>query len=41
MGLENSRPRSPINAFVHLFSCLAVYSLAPIKVNMGTIHNLS
>ncbi len=41
MGLEHSRPRSPINAFVHLFSCLAVYSLAPIKVNMGTIHNLS
>ncbi len=36
MGLEHSRPRSSINAFVHLFSCLAVYSLSPIKVNMGT-----
>ena len=41
MGLEHSRPHSPINAFVHIFSCLAVYFLAPTKVNMGTVYNLS
>ncbi len=29
--------QSPINACVQILSCLAAYSLAQFKVNMGTI----
>ena len=37
MGLEHTRHRSPINAFVHILSCLAAYSLAEAKGNMATV----
>ena len=36
MGLEHTRHRSPINALVHIVSCLAAYTLAQPK---GTITN--
>ena len=36
MGLEHTRHRSPINALVHIVSCLAAYTLAQPK---GTIAN--
>ena len=32
MGLEHTRHRSPSNALVHIFSCLAAYTLAQPKV---------
>ncbi len=43
MGWEHSRHRSPLNALVRILSCLAAYSLAQPKVNIGTVHipNLS
>ncbi len=31
MGLEHTRHRSPINAFVHILSCLAAYQLKKVK----------
>ena len=34
MGLEHTRHRSPINAFVHILSCLAAYTLGKEKVSM-------
>lgn len=34
MGLEHNRHRSPTNAFVHIFSCLAAYALAGKKISM-------
>ena len=37
MGLEHTRHRSPVNALVHIFSCLAAYTLAQPKVNMGPV----
>ena len=37
MGLEHSRHRSPVHALVHILSCLAAYTLAQSKVNMGDI----
>ena len=37
MRLENTRHRSPTNALVHIFSCLAAYTLAQSKVNMGAV----
>ena len=37
MGLEHTRHRSPSNALVHIFSCLAAYTLAQPKVNMGPV----
>ena len=37
MGVEHSRQRSPINALVHIVSCLAAYSLAQRKVKIGNI----
>ena len=37
IGSEQSRHRSPINAFVRILSCLAACSLAPAKVNIGTV----
>ena len=40
MGLEHSRHRSPINAFVPILSWLAAYILAQSKISMGTVHTL-
>ncbi len=37
MGLEHNRHRSPINALVHILSCLAAYTLAQPKVKIGNI----
>ena len=37
MGLEHTRHRSPVNALVHILSCLAAYTLAQPKVKIGTI----
>ncbi len=37
MGLEHSRHRSPTNAFVHILSCLAAYSLGKTKIQMTAI----
>ncbi len=37
MGLEHTRHRSPINAFVHILSCVAAYVLAQPKVKMGKV----
>ena len=37
MGLEHTRHRSPINALVHILSCLAAYTLAQPKVKIGNI----
>ncbi len=33
MGLEHTH-RSPVNAFVHILSCLAAYSLGKTKIKM-------
>ena len=44
MGLEHSRHRSPVNALVHIVSCLAATTLAQPKVNIansGPIPNIS
>jgi hypothetical protein len=30
-GLEHTRHRSPANSFVHILSCIAAYSLKPVK----------
>ena len=38
LGLEHTRHRSPINALVHILSCLAAYTLAQPKVKMGKVH---
>ena len=35
MGLEYTRHRSPVNALVHILSCLAAYTLAQPKVNIA------
>lgn len=35
-GLEHSRHRSPINAFVHILSCIVAYALKPIKPKIKT-----
>ena len=37
MGLEHTRHRSPINAFVDILSCLAAYMLGKTKVKMKKI----
>ena len=37
MGLEHTRHRSPINAFVHILSCLAAYTLGQTKVRMSAV----
>ena len=37
MGLEHTRHRSPINALVHILSCLAVYTLAQPKGKIGNV----
>ena len=38
LSLEHTRHRSPINALVHILSCLAAYTLAQPKVKMGKVH---
>ncbi|SAY40014.1 transposase [Candidatus Synechococcus spongiarum] len=35
MGLEHTRHRSPINALVHIISCLAAYTLAQTQGQHG------
>jgi hypothetical protein len=35
-GLEHSRHRSPVNAFVHILSCIVAYGLKPIKPKIKT-----
>ena len=40
-GLEHSRHRSPINAFVHIFSCLLAYCLKPLKPKINREINLT
>ena len=37
MGLEHTRHRSPVNALVYIFSCLAATTLAQAKVSIGNI----
>ncbi|MYG37468.1 MAG: hypothetical protein F4162_00205 [Synechococcus sp. SB0676_bin_10] len=37
MGLEHTRHRSPVNALVHILSCLAATTLAQPKIKMGKI----
>ncbi len=37
MGLEHTRHRSPTNAFVHILSCLAAYTLGKTKITMKGI----
>lgn len=37
MGLEHTRHRSPVNALVHILSCLCAYSLAKSKVRMKNV----
>jgi hypothetical protein len=39
MGLEHSRHRSPINALIHILSCLAAYALKPTKPAIKIISN--
>ena len=35
MGLQHTRHRSPINALVHILSCLTPYNLAQPKVKIA------
>ena len=37
MGLEHSRHRSPVNAMVHLLSCLTAYAFRPGKPSVSII----
>jgi IS5 family transposase len=37
MGLEHSRHRSPVNAMVHVLSCLAAYAFRPGKPTISMI----
>ena len=37
MGIEHTRHRSPINAFVHVLSCLAAYARGKTKVKMAEV----
>src|SRR5689334_3015131 len=36
MGLEHSRHRSPVNAIVHVLSCLVAYAFRPGKPSIST-----
>ena len=36
MGLEHTRQRSPVNALVHILSCLAAYTLAQPGSTLST-----
>jgi hypothetical protein len=40
-GLEHSRHRSPVNAFVHILSCIIAYGLKPRKPKINTHVNLA
>jgi len=35
MGLEHSRHRSPVNAMVHILSCLVAYAYRPGKPSIS------
>ena len=35
MGLEHSRHRSPVNAMVHVLSCLVAYAFRPGKPSIA------
>ncbi|HEY0424009.1 MAG TPA: transposase, partial [Rhodopila sp.] len=35
MGLEHSRHRSPVNAMVHVLSCLVAYAFRPGKPSIS------
>ena len=37
MGLEHTRHRSPVNAFVHILSCLVACTLGKAKVKMKDV----
>ena len=37
MGIEHSRHRSPVNAMVHLLSCLVAYAFRPGKPAISLI----
>ena len=37
MGLERTRRRFPVNTLVHILSCLAAYTMAQLKINIGTM----
>lgn len=37
MSLEHSRHRSPVNAFVHILSCLVAYCFSSNKPKIGTV----
>lgn len=39
-GLEHSRHRSPVNAFVHILSCIVAYGLKPVKPRINSNVNL-
>jgi hypothetical protein len=39
MGLEHSRHRSPVNAMIHILSCLAAYAFRPNKPAITTTKN--
>ena len=41
MALEHSRHRSPINAFVHIISCLVAYCFSSAKPKIGTIISMA
>ena len=36
LGLEHSRHRSPVNAFVHIFSCIVAYGFKTTKPKLNT-----
>ena len=37
MSLEHSRHRSPVNAFVHILSCLVAYCFSTNKPKISTV----
>ena len=39
MGLEHSRHRSPVNAMVHVLSCLVAYAFRPGKPSISLTSN--
>ena len=41
MGLEHSRHRSPVNAMVHVLSCLVAYAFRPGKPSSSSTTNIS
>ena len=41
MGLEHSRHRSPVNAMVHVLSCLVAYAFSPESLPSPSTANIS